>query len=91
MAKSRAFNAIGARQCGFHISDWTTPTGDVTADRAMIGDGCIDLPLLHALVIGAGYCGDTEIEILNARAWQSADLDAWLDLAVSRYKAAGER
>jgi hypothetical protein len=52
----------------------------------MIGDGCIDLRSLHAWVGGAGYRGDIEIEILNARAWETADLDAWLDLAVTRYE-----
>jgi sugar phosphate isomerase/epimerase len=83
----REIARAGERLCGFHVSDWTTPTGDVTADRAMIGDGCIDLRSLHAWVTGAGYHGDVEIEILNARAWETTDLDAWLDLAVERYEA----
>ncbi len=85
----REIARAGARIAGFHVSDWTTPTGDVTADRAMIGDGCIDLPALEAAVSSAGYRADVEIEILNARAWQDADLDAWLDTAVARYAAAG--
>jgi sugar phosphate isomerase/epimerase len=76
----------GDRIVGFHLSDWTTPRGDVTADRAMIGDGCIELEALAAAVERAGYHGDAEIEILNERAWQG-DLDAWLDTAVSRYEA----
>ena len=75
------------RICGFHLSDWTTPRGDVTADRAMIGDGCIDLAALGAAIDAAGYRGDIEIEILNANAWQTADLDAWLDAAVAQYAA----
>ena len=79
----------GSRISGFHVSDWTTPRGDVTADRAMIGDGCIDIAGLHAAVSAAGYRGDIEIEILNATAWQRADLDAWLDTAVARYEAVG--
>jgi sugar phosphate isomerase/epimerase len=77
----------GDRICGFHVSDWTTPHGDVTADRAMIGDGCIDLASLSAAIDEAGYRGDIEIEILNTTAWESADLDAWLDTAVERYEA----
>jgi sugar phosphate isomerase/epimerase len=85
----REIARAGERLCGFHLSDWITPAGDVTADRAMIGDGCIDLRSLHAWVESAGYRGDIEIEILNARAWQTADLDAWLDLALTRYETIG--
>ncbi len=62
----REIARAGTRISGFHVSDWTTPTGDVTADRAMIGDGCIDLALLQRAVTAAGYAGDIEIEILNA-------------------------
>jgi sugar phosphate isomerase/epimerase len=71
---------------GFHVSDWRTPRGDVTADRAMIGDGCIELGALARAVDRAGYRGDVEIEILNETAWRG-DLDAWLDTAVARYEA----
>jgi sugar phosphate isomerase/epimerase len=78
----------GERIVGFHLSDWRTPRGDVTADRAMIGDGCIELDALAAAVETAGYDGDVEIEVLNERAWQG-DLDAWLDTAVSRYEGIG--
>ncbi|MBV8749476.1 MAG: sugar phosphate isomerase/epimerase [Candidatus Eremiobacteraeota bacterium] len=77
----------GASITGFHLSDWTTPRGDVTADRAMIGTGCIELSALAASVAAAGYHDDVEIEILNAEAWANADLDAWLDTAVERYLA----
>jgi sugar phosphate isomerase/epimerase len=71
---------------GLHVSDWTTPRGDVTADRAMLGDGCIDVAGLAAHVARAGYAGDVEIEILNETAWRG-DLDAWLDLALARFAA----
>jgi sugar phosphate isomerase/epimerase len=73
---------------GLHVSDWTTPRGDVTADRAMLGDGCIEVAGLAAHVARAGYTSDVEIEILNETAWRG-DLDAWLDLAVARYAATG--
>jgi hypothetical protein len=36
---ARAGTSIG----GFHLSDWRTPRGDVTADRAVLRDGCIDI------------------------------------------------
>jgi sugar phosphate isomerase/epimerase len=77
----------GKTIAGFHLSDWRTPAGgDVTAQRAMIGDGCIELAALAAGVAAAGYTGDIEIEILNETAW-AGDLDTWLATAVSRYAA----
>jgi len=79
---ARAGDAIA----GVHLSDWTTPRGDVTADRAMIGDGCIELSAIVAAAEAAGWRGDYEIEILSETAWRG-DLDAWLDLAVARYEA----
>jgi len=82
----RELARAGTRIAGFHLSDWTTPRGDVTADRAMIGDGMIDLAGLAQDVEAAGYRGDIEIEILNERAW-SGDLEAWLATAIARYDA----
>jgi sugar phosphate isomerase/epimerase len=76
----------GTRIAGFHVSDWTTPRGDVTASRAMLGEGCIEISALAGDVASAGYAGDIEIEILNETAW-TGDLDAWLDTAVERYAA----
>ncbi len=78
----------GERILGFHLSDWRTPAGDVTADRAMIGDGSIDLAGLAASVGRAGYRGDIEIEVLNAKLWQG-DQDAVLTTALERYAAIG--
>ena len=76
----------GSSIAGVHLSDWTTPRGDVTADRAMIGDGCIDLASFAHAADEAGFAGDYELEILNETAWRG-NLDAWLDLAVARYEA----
>jgi sugar phosphate isomerase/epimerase len=77
----------GRTIAGFHLSDWRTPNGgDVTAQRAMIGDGCIELGTLALAVAAAGYRDDVEIEILNETAW-AGDLDRWLDTAVERYAA----
>jgi sugar phosphate isomerase/epimerase len=76
----------GSTIVGFHLSDWRTPNGgDVTAKRAMIGDGCIDFVSLARAVTAATYAGDVEIEILNEDAWKD-DLDVWLDTAVQRYR-----
>jgi sugar phosphate isomerase/epimerase len=75
----------GASIAGFHLSDWRTPTGDVTADRAMIGDGIIDIPALARAVAAAGFAGDIEIEILNAGLW-AGDQETTLRTALERYE-----
>ena len=74
----------GASIAGFHLSDWRTPTGDVTADRAMIGEGSIDIPALALAVEAAGYGGDIEIEILSDRLWRG-DQETTLRTAIERY------
>ncbi len=82
----REIARAGKLIAGLHLSDWRTPqAGDVTAQRAMIGDGCIEIGRLARCVAEAGYGGDAEIEILNETAW-AGDLDRWLDLAISRYE-----
>lgn len=82
----REIARAGASIAGVHLSDWRTPTGDVTADRAMIGDGCIDIAGLTSAAVRAGYAGDVEIEVLNERLWRG-DQDATLRTAVERYDA----
>ncbi len=74
----------GERIFGFHLSDWRTPAGDITADRAMLGDGIIDLKGLAGSVAQAGFCGDIEIEVLSERLWRE-DPDTLLRTALSRY------
>ena len=76
----------GTSIAGFHLSDWRTPSGDLTSDRAMLGDGCIDIAGLASAVYAAGFNGDAEIEVLNARLW-AGDQDATLRTAVERYLA----
>jgi sugar phosphate isomerase/epimerase len=76
----------GTTIAGFHLSDWRTPSGDLTSNRAMLGDGCIDIAGLARAVYAAGFTGDAEIEVLNARLW-AGDQDATLRTAVERYLA----
>jgi sugar phosphate isomerase/epimerase len=52
----------------------------------MLGDGCIDIAGLASAVYAAGFNGDAEIEVLNARLW-AGDQDATLRTAVERYLA----
>lgn len=55
----------GSRLIGFHASDWVTPVGDVTASRAMIGDGLIALRSMREAADRAGYRGFIEVEVIN--------------------------
>ena len=52
-----------------HVSDWRLETRDLLADRAMMGDGVIDLPAIGAMVASAGYRGFIEVEIFSALDW----------------------
>ncbi len=76
----------GTTIAGFHLSDWRTPSGDLAADRAMIGDGCIDIAALARAVHTAGFRGDIEVEVLNAALW-AGDQEQTLRTAVERYAA----
>jgi sugar phosphate isomerase/epimerase len=58
------------RILGYHICDWRLPTRDLVADRAMMGDGCIDLPRIRGWVEGAGYRGFHEVEIFSNDWWE---------------------
>jgi sugar phosphate isomerase/epimerase len=54
----------------FHICDWKTPTRDLLNDRGLMGEGCIDIPLLRGWVEGAGFNGCHEVEIFSDHYWQ---------------------
>jgi len=54
----------------FHICDWKTPTRDLLNDRGLMGEGCIDIPLLRQWVEGAGFGGYHEVEIFSNQYWQ---------------------
>jgi len=59
----------------FQISDWLRTSRDIFADRGMMGDGVIDLPLVRSWMEEAGYRGFHEVEILSAGNWWRRDPD----------------
>lgn len=72
------------RRCGkngnltaFHVCDWRVPTEDFLLDRGLMGEGCIDVPGIRAVVEEAGFTGFNEVEIFSKRRWEG-DQDAWL-------------
>ncbi len=74
------------RLFAFHICDWLTPTTDLLNDRGLMGEGCIDLKGMRAMVEGAGFTGFHEVEIFSNR-WWSADQDEFLARVRESYLA----
>ncbi len=69
----------------FHLCDWRVPTRDMLNDRALMGDGCIDLAGITAAVRLAGFDGWDEVEIFSEEHWRE-DQDQFLDRIVERYR-----
>ena len=74
------------RILAFHVCDWRLPTRDLVFDRAMMGDGAIDLRKIRALVEGAGYRGFIEAEIFSRDDWWRRDPDEVLETVAARYR-----
>lgn len=74
------------RILGFHVSDWVSPQRDITADRAMMGDGIIDIARLRAAVDAAGYDGPIEVEVINDDPARPPDAEL-LATAIERFSA----
>jgi sugar phosphate isomerase/epimerase len=58
------------RIIGYHVNDWRVPTRDILNDRALMGDGVIDLKDLTATMREAGYQGRIEVEIFSDEWWE---------------------
>jgi len=78
--------ALGRRSqlFGYHLCDWRVPTRDLLNDRALMGDGCIDLRGITAMVRNAGFQGWDEIEIFSDDHWKE-DQHEFLNAIVDRY------
>ncbi len=72
------------RLFAFHLCDWMTPTTDLLNDRGLMGEGCIDLRGIRAMVEAAGFTGFNEIEIFSNR-WWAEDQDQFLDRIQEAY------
>jgi len=76
------------RLLAFQISDWLPASRDMLADRGMMGDGVIDLPLIRSWMEGAGYRGFHEVEILSSGNWWRRDPDEVLATCRMRHQTA---
>jgi sugar phosphate isomerase/epimerase len=68
----------------FHICDWMVPTTDLLNDRGIMGEGCIDVPLIREWVEDAGFQGYNEVEIFSNRHW-STDQDDYFSKIQKAY------
>ena len=60
----------GSRIVSYQVGDWILPLPqDTLLGRGHLGDGAIDFGPISAAVAAAGYRGDVEVEIFNARIW----------------------
>jgi sugar phosphate isomerase/epimerase len=60
------------RIVSYQLCDWVLPLPqDVLLGRGHLGDGCIDLRAITAMVLGAGYTGFAEVEIFNQEIWDA--------------------
>ena len=57
------------RLFAYHVCDWMTPTTDLLNDRGLMGEGCIDLRGIRAMVESNGFDGMIEVEVFSNRWW----------------------
>lgn len=69
----------------FHICDWKFPLDDILNDRGLMGEGCIDVPLIRSWVEEAGFSGFNEVEIFSERHW-AKDQNQFLAEIIKAYK-----
>ena len=86
LAEQIAIAGEKGRLFAFHICDWLTPPTDLLNDRGLMGEGCIDLPGMRAMVEAAGFDGFHEVEIFSNR-WWAADQDEFLQAINESYLA----
>ena len=80
IARAGQMNRIFAH----HICDWLVPTKDMLLDRAMMGDGVIDLPAIRRMIEDAGFFGPQEVEIFSQDNWWKRPGDEVLDVIKQR-------
>lgn len=75
------------RLLAFHVCDWRVPTRDLLNDRAMMGDGVIELRKIRGWVEAAGYTGHAEVEIFSEQDWWQRPGEQVLDTCIERHRS----
>lgn len=90
IARAGAEGLLGA----FHVCDWRVPTEDMLVDRALMGEGCIDVPGIMRAMERSGFDvhaeGGIEVEIFSEREW-AGDQSRWLERIGDACLALGAR
>jgi sugar phosphate isomerase/epimerase len=60
------------RIASFHLCDWRVPTRNMR-DRAMVGDGIVDIAAIRRWLDAIGYSGRFELEIFSELDWWERD------------------
>ena len=76
------------RLMAYHVCDWRLPTRDLLSDRAMMGDGVIELRKIRDWVEAAGYDGYAEVEIFSEADWWQRPGEETLSTCIERHRAA---
>lgn len=77
-------SAASGRLFAFHICDWNVPTTDMLNDRGLMGEGCIDIPLIRSWMEDSGFTGFHEVEIFSNKFW-SLDQKEYLYKIINAY------
>jgi sugar phosphate isomerase/epimerase len=77
----------GGNLLSFHVCDWKEPLQDMLNDRALMGEGLIDVKGFRGWVEDAGFDGFIEVEIFSNR-WWACDAHDYLAAIVEAYKTA---
>lgn len=76
-----------ARLLAYHVCDWRTPTRDLLSDRAMMGDGVVELKKIHGWVEAAGFAGFSEVEIFSQLDWWQRSGEETLQTCIERHRS----
>lgn len=76
------------RLLAFHVCDWRLPTRDLLSDRAMMGEGVIELRKIRRWVEAAGFAGYAEVEIFSALDWWQRSGEDTLATCIERHRTA---
>jgi len=61
--------ALNRHLFAFHICDWKVPTIDFLNDRGLMGEGCINIPVIRSWIESTGFTGYNEVEIFSNIHW----------------------
>lgn len=68
----------------YHVCDFRPELEHPLLDRGIMGEGCIPLKAIDAMVLGAGFAGMREVEIFSRR-WWAEDQHRFLDEILRAY------